>query len=230
MKGRPTQFLARLAAILLVALYAWLVWLPDAEDDEDGADKQAEIELKGLTIIDVRPHSVAPGSSMVVSFDLPDPDAKVDSLQALVQDQVLEPVELHRREAIFRLPDNAAVGPTHLRVTSGGEQSPAYGVAVESISLRKVMRNLLGGISLVLLGLIMLSKALRRRAGRTLRRRVGGMTASSWRSLTLGMGAGALTQSSTATAAIALPFLERRLLNFGGALTLLLGAHLGAAP
>ncbi|PRQ05880.1 Na-cotransporter [Enhygromyxa salina] len=228
MTRRPGKIAAWLAAAILVVVYALVVWW-GGPDDSPPDELPAPTHLQ---IVDLQPTSPRPGAALIVRFAPPTAKgaaAEASALQLLVRDHTLDPIEQDRDEVVFRLPKELATGRAELVLARGAERSPAKEIEIDTVSQRKIVRNVLGGLGLVILGLFMLTKALRRRAGRTLRRQVDSLTASTPRSFGVGALVGGLTQSSTFTAALGLPFVERNLMSFQAALTLLLGAHLGAA-
>lgn len=85
----------------------------------------------------------------------------------------------------------------------------------------------LGGIGLFLLGMEIMTAALREVAGAGLRRRLGRVTSSPWRGVVTGTLATAAIQSSTAVTLITIGAVGAGLLGFAQALGVLYGANIG---
>ncbi|PRP96001.1 Na/Pi cotransporter family protein [Enhygromyxa salina] len=210
-------------ALLLVGVYALVSWI-EAEQPDAAADVRIPMGAKPR-IIDVQPSSAPPGGTVVVHF-VSEIESREEVL-AIVDGVKVPPLDVRGDEVVFQVPD-VAHGTADLRISLNGRKSPPRPLPIEAPNYLKSIRNVVGGLALVLLGLLTLSRAFRHRAGATLRRRVGGLTRSMRSSMTFGVAIGGVTQTSTLAAALALPSAERRLLSFSSAVTLVLAAHVGA--
>jgi Na+/phosphate symporter len=208
---------------MLVVGYALLSWHTQATPDAD-EDVRMAIGPKP-TIVDVHPSPASPGGTLAIHF-VSELDA-ADGVFAIIDGVEVEPLEVRGDEAVFQVPD-LAHGTADLRISVAGRKSARRPLPIEALNYTKIFRNVIGGLALVVLGLLTLSRAFRHRAGATLRRRVGGLTRSMRSSLSFGVAIGGVTQTSTLAAALALPSAERRLLSIRSAVALLLAAHVGA--
>lgn len=223
--GPRKTWVGLVLALALVLGYFAVSWMGDREPE---AGPSAEI-LAGPrpTIVDIHPPSVPPGGTVVVRFDSSSAASEGAQVSGRIAGLELAALEVRGDEAVFRVPA-LAHGEAGLSVVVNGLESPPRPLSIEPLNYAKIMRNIVGGLALVVLGLLTLSRAFRHRAGATLRRRIGSLTRSMRSSLSFGAVIGGVTQTSTLAAALALPSAERHLLSFRSAVTLVLGAHLGA--
>ncbi|KIG18987.1 Sodium-dependent phosphate transporter [Enhygromyxa salina] len=198
-------------------------WI-EAEQPDAAADVRIPLGRKPR-IVDVQPSSAPPGGTIVVHF-VSEVESREDVF-GVVDGVKVTPLDVRGDEVVLRLPD-VAHGTADLRISLDGRKSPPRPLPIEAPNYLKTLRNVVGGLALVLLGLLTLTRAFRHRAGATLRRRVGGLTRSIRRSASFGAALGGVTQTSTLAAALALPSAERRLLSFSSAVVLVLAAHVGA--
>jgi len=90
-----------------------------------------------------------------------------------------------------------------------------------------VLGGLLGGVGLFLLGMILLTDALKALAGEALRRWLQRFTGSRLRAAATGAGVTALVQSSSATTLATIGFVSAGLLSFQSAIGVVIGANIG---
>jgi len=217
-------------ALLLVVVYLLVSWGGvSPKSAESGVQVSAGIAEP--TIVDVHPDSAPPGGTVAVRFTYErhpsDEGDEDDDISALIAGVVVEALEVRGHEAVFRVPE-LAHGTVDLRLRINGRVSASRSLPIEPLNSAKIFRNIVGGLAFVVLGLLTLSRAFRHRAGATLRRRVGTLTRSMRSSASFGAAIGAVSQTSTLAAALALPSAERRLLSFRSAVIVVVAAHLGA--
>lgn len=212
--------------LALVATYVLVSWRGAAKPD---ADEDVRIAVgPEPTIVDIQPSSAPPGGTIAVHFASElEPRGETMEVLAIIDGVEVSPLEVRGDEAVFRVPD-LAHGTADLRISLAGLESASRPLPIESPNYTKIIRNVVGGLALVIFGLLTLSRAFRHRAGASLRRRVGGLTRSMRSSASFGAAIGGVTQTSTLAAALALPSAERRLLSFSSAVVLVLAAHVGA--
>ena len=134
-----------------------------------------------------------------------------------------------RDQLIVQIPGSFAAGTAKLRVVQGDRQSKPFEFRVERVQRRKLLRNVIGGLALLVLGLRMLSQGLRSWAGHRMRGFLGRLTGGSPRAVGLGALVGAVTQLTTTASGLIVGLLEPRLISLGAAIAVLIGAQLGAA-
>ena len=212
--------------LVLVLLLA-IAYISTALQQDQGSSDDSELILEAVssspTIIDLHPRSVPPGGTLALRFE----SETQGEVRALLGSEELTPIEVYTNEAVFRVPEGIR-GKAELSLRVGEAQSAPQLLDIEPLNKAKIARNVAGGLALVMLGLLSLSRAFRRRAGANLRRRVGTLTRSVRKSLTFGVALGGLSQTSTLAAALALPSAERHVLSFRSALIVILAAHVGA--
>jgi Na+/phosphate symporter len=228
--GRSRDLLGWLLAALLVLLY---VALPAADERSAGDDllEDGKDELDRPEIVRVSPSDPYPGSSLRISYaGLP------ETMQPHVFANGRELTLLARRpgELVARLPRELGPGDLRLKLTGGPTlgalpRSKAFHVRIKAVNLRKVMRGLLGGLALVLLGIRSMSRGVREGTGLAVARAVA--RASRLRSLAYGLGAllGALVQSTTSAAGVLAALSSAGVLPLAPAAIALIGAQWGAA-
>ena len=87
--------------------------------------------------------------------------------------------------------------------------------------------NLLGGLSLFLFGMSVMSQAVERRAGSSLRRLLAKMTTNKAAGLLTGLAVTAVIQSSSATTVMVVGFVNSSLMTLGQAINMIMGANIG---
>jgi Na+/phosphate symporter len=212
--------------LLLLGYFAFDAMHPE-ETESTRVEEPVAATNPGLSVVRLKPVEVPPGGATVVSLagiDERDPTP----ITASIDKQPVEVIYRHGREIVVRLPDSQQ-GHRRLRVQQGERHSKGYDLWVKPVARRKVVYGLIGGVALFVLGLRTLQQGLRAYAGGRLKGAVAHFSGSLPRGLGLGVLAGALTQSSASSAGVLVSFVESDLLGLAPALSMLLGAQLGAA-
>jgi Na+/phosphate symporter len=222
------------ARLVLWVLALVLVGYAFLEDEDDGAAEESTEEVVSvgpgarLRIVEIKPADANPGAAVVVRVSGHDP-ADSESLRAVIAKQDLEVVHRGDDRIVVQIPSDIELGPAKLRVRQGDRRSKPRIVHVKPVQRRKVVRNVVGGLALFILGLASVAQGLRAYAGQRIRRLLGRLTRSSARSIGVGTVVGGLTQSTTSSAGLLVGLLDARMLASRPAVAVLLGAHLGAA-
>ena len=87
--------------------------------------------------------------------------------------------------------------------------------------------NLIGGLSLFLLGMKMMGDALEKRAGSKLKGILGRMAGSPFKGFLIGLGATAIIQSSSATTVMVVGFVNSGVMQLSQAINVIMGANVG---
>ena len=87
--------------------------------------------------------------------------------------------------------------------------------------------NLIGGLSLFLLGMKMMGDALEKRAGNKLKGILGRMAGSPFKGFLIGLGATAIIQSSSATTVMVVGFVNSGVMQLSQAIYVIMGANVG---
>lgn len=90
-----------------------------------------------------------------------------------------------------------------------------------------ILIGLLGGLSLFLYGMVVMTDALKSAAGNKLKSFLSGMTSNRWKALLAGTGITAIIQSSSVTTVLAVGFVSAGLMTFPQTLGIILGANIG---
>ncbi|MBL4686807.1 MAG: hypothetical protein JKY37_19575, partial [Nannocystaceae bacterium] len=208
--GRAWRTLAGIGALLLTVVYLVSWW---TEAASPSFDSHGAMVGDGPRIVDIRPDRPTPGGTVVVRYTFAGP-AELAQSQALILQvagesgrlsepwQEVEPISRSRNAAVFRLPSDLKPGIGNIRLEAGGRVSEVRVLRVAASGSRKVLRNLLGGLGLVLLGLAVFSHAFRRATGSALIDRIAGLCSSGLRSVVAGASAGGLTQLSSFAATV----------------------------
>jgi phosphate:Na+ symporter len=221
--------LLRWIFVALLILYSLVDLDPASEDlEEVEPDRAADTtpDANEIGVLDVRPKKVGPGGAVIVTVAK---DRKDLTITAEVDGEPAALLHSEEDQRVFELPADARTGYASLVLHSDGLKSKPQELEVRSIKRRKVLRNVIGGLALVVFGLRILSRGLRRRAGEGLRAALGRMTSGSWRSFAVGLLTGGLTGTGATVAGLAVGSLQTRLLTFVSALGVIAGAQLGAA-
>ena len=133
------------------------------------------------------------------------------------------------REILVRVPDKVPDGMVKLRVYRDEVKSKPFLVKVRTLAVFKIVRLVVGGVALFILGLVISTRSLRKYAGTRLRAFLRKSTGP-W-PLASGWGAilAVLTQSSTSVSLLALGLVDAGLLTRNPAVAVMLGAGLGAS-
>src|SRR5262245_9962007 len=192
--------------------------VPPAAPDDSGPPERLKIvalshaELHAGDALVVRVSGLAPDRSVTATVD------KRDARVVRGRDDVL----------IVLVPDDAEAGKAALRIAQGVRKAKPRDLIVQAVEPGSAVRGLLGGLAVALFGLLTLARGLRRGAGRGDRALVATATRGSVRGVALGAGLGAVTQLTTSAAGIAIGLVEARLIGVAAAVTLVIGAQVGA--
>ncbi len=189
-------------------------------DDGAGGEK--------LRIAALSDAEVVPGDAVVVTVR----GAAAGSdqpLEARVGKRHAEILSEKGDRVVVRIPADLPAGKSSMRIVQGDRRSKPHDLLVRPLRSRKVVRNLIGGLALLVVGLGFFSRGLRGLAGRGLRAVFERFTNGTARGVAAGAVLGGVTQMTTAAAGATIGFLEARLLALPAAVALLFGAHLGAA-
>jgi hypothetical protein len=215
------------ALLWLVGAGALVLALGDVDEPLPAPRPRGEADDGArLRIVQISDAEVVPGDAVVLIVDGLEPATPVE---ALVSRHAAPVLSRHDPEIVVRIPDDTASGKASVRLVQGERRSKPHDLLVRRLRLAKSLRNLVGGLALLLLGLQALARALRRLAGPDLRRRFSGLVRGTPRALGAGALVGATTQLTTSSAALIVHLLESELVAPAAAVTLLVGAHLGAA-
>jgi Na+/phosphate symporter len=230
---RSRYVLAWLLGIAVVSIY---LLLPDAQEQpspESGKDEAGE-EVDRLEIVSVSPPDPYPGSTLRISYaGLPE-GAPLHVYSGKSELAVLA----HRPgEVVASLPRELQPGVRKIRIMAGSAaeklprqlRSKTFHLRVKAPNYRKVFRNLIGGMALVVLGIRLMSRGVRESTGLDAARAV--TRAARVRSVAYGFGAltGALVQSTTSAAGVLAALSSSGVLPLAPAGLAFLGAQCGAA-
>ncbi len=214
-----------LGLLLLLYLAAGLTdpQEPDPHPD-DAVDAVPAGEVGQIRITRARPSEVAPGGTVVLELT-----EKASRGGATLNGRRLEAVVAEGRELVFKIPEDAAEGEAQVRVQSGTRESGARVLEIKTPRRRKSLRNTLGGLALVVLGIWTFARGVRRRVGAGWRERLARLSSHTSHGVAWGILAGSLTQTGPTVAALAVSGLGSRLLGLGAAVAIMIGAQLGAS-
>lgn len=140
-----------------------------------------------------------------------------------------EVLSVQGSRVVIRLPRELPPGTAKLRLHQGQRRSKPRLLQVARLSLQEPIRNVLGGLAFLLLGLSTLAHTFRRVSGNGLRGRLSALTKNPVRSALAGVMVGAASQSSAASTGVVVGLLRAHLLAGSAAVGVLLGAQLGAS-
>ncbi len=182
-----------------------------------------------LVVAELETTRVSPGGAVVVRVeDVATSQDMADSVEALVAGQPAELLYQRGGQYVFQIPSGLGPGSATVQLRRGEWRSPIYKLEIREVKRRKFVRNLVGGLALVVLGLRLLSSGLRRYVGSALRRQLARLTQSHPLSFGLGVVLGGLMQATTSAAGMLVGLLNARMVGFLAAFAMLLGAQFGA--
>jgi len=226
---RPRTALLWVATLGVMAYALYDEFLGDPEVDAPlAAEADTEGDADRLRIVAVHPNAPAPGSAVFVQLAGVDVARRAELSAELAK----QPVEVLRRSAeqlVLRVSPSQALGQVKLRVLQGDRRSKPWLLTIKPLPRHSMLRNVLGGLALFVLGLRTMGRALRAYAGRRVRGLVARVTREPVRAVSLGVLTGMATQATTAAAALFSGLLGARMLPPMAASLLLIGAQLGAA-
>lgn len=217
----PLTLVVGLAALLMVS--GDEPSLPDLPDEQD--------ELQKLRVRFIRPVEVHPGDAVVAEADGLDPAGGPLSARVSIHDQKF-PVRVLRvdgERVAIQLPRDLPEGTLKVRLYQDDRHSKPRLLQVRPRSNRNLARNVLGGLSLLAVGLFLVGRAFRHFASRRLRAHFRALTRSRPRGAALGTLLGAVTQSTTGAVGLMVGMLRTDLLRSRDALGVMVGVQLGAA-
>ena len=201
----------------------------DRDDDAVTQIPEAEVAPADdgkLRISDMSAAEVSPGEAVVVEVSGANDD---EPLEATVGGDPADVLSRKKSTIVVRVPTEIESGPAGLRVIQGERRSKARDLLVRPLKIRKLVRTVIGGLALLLLGVRLLSQGMRKLAGRRLRGMLGIWTRGRPRAVGSGVLLGALTQLTTSASTVTVGLLESRLVSLAAAVAVLAGAQLGAA-
>lgn len=173
----------------------------------------------------IKPLSPTPGAAVKVRFRGP---LEPGALRVTIEDQPAEILRVKRRSFVVRVPPELPPGPARLRIFLGEERVASRVIRIDELRTRKILRGVLGGLALFVLGLKTLAKGLRGYVSRPVRAALSRWTRTRLRSAGFGVLLGTFGQSVTSAAALVVGFVQSRLLTLRAVAPLLVGAQVGA--
>lgn len=229
---RPTRppRLRLLLAWLLTALIVAVYFSLPTGDDGLGVPVHAPAadapNPPRIEVVAVTPADATPGSAVTVQFAGTTRPDQVQAFAGKVELQVLSRLD---DALVVRLPQDAELGHIKVRVSDGGERSKPYLVRIKKENWRKPFRSLVGGLALLIFGIGVLARGAREAVGLRSTHMLARWAQRGPAALGMGIGLGALSQSTTAAAGVLAGLVSSSLLALGPAAAAFLGAQLGAA-
>jgi hypothetical protein len=199
---------------------------PEAERDDP------EVDPTRVDVLTVSPHEPYPGSTIAISHS-----ETPHALGAYAGKTALRVLARRPGEMVAELPRDVLPGDLKIRVATTEAKSfsarkahsKAFHVRVRARDYKKVFRNLIGGLALMLFGIQLLSRGVRESTGLSGARLL--TRVSERRGFVLGFGAllGAVALSTTGVAGILAGFVSAGVLGLAPAAVAFLAAPLGAA-
>lgn len=223
---RIKLLLAWLCTALLVGVYFSLPDADDAPSADLGRSAQDQPIPSRIEVLSVTPSDATAGSAVTVQFA---GAVHPDQVQAYVSKTSLKVLSRLEDALVVRLPSDAAPGHIKLRVADGEERSKPYDLRIKPPNWRKPFRALLGGFALLIFGIGVLGRGAREAVGLQSTHVLARWAGRGPAALAMGVGLGALAQSTTAAASVLAGLVSSSLLALGPAAAAFLGAQLGAA-
>jgi hypothetical protein len=219
--------LAWLCTALIIGVY---FSLPDGEEALGVADAQhlgPDVPIPArIEVVSVTPSDATPGSAVTVVFaGAQHPEA----VQAFLGKSELPVLSRFEDSVVVRLPSNLTPGHLKLRVSDGQERSKPYDLRVKLENWRKPFRSIIGGFALLIFGIGVLGRGAREAVGLRSTHVLARWAQRGPAALGMGIGLGALSQSTTAAASVLAGLVSSSLLALGPAAAAFLGAQLGTA-
>jgi Na+/Pi-cotransporter len=219
--------LAWLCTALIVGIY---FSLPDG-DDTLGVDSAKPATLDQaiparIEVLAVTPADATPGSAVTVQFAGAQHPENVD---VYVGKAALPVLSRQDDALVVRLPTALLPGHIKLRAYDGAERSKPYDFRIKLENWRKPFRSILGGFALLIFGIGVLGRGAREAVGLRSTHALARWAQRGPAALGMGIGLGALAQSTTAAASVLAGLVSSSLLALGPAAAAFLGAELGAA-
>ncbi len=225
--ARPRRLkllIAWLCTLLMIGVY---FSLPDGDAlAVDPTHLAAEGVPQRIEVVAVSPNDVTPGSAVTIAFAGAHEPHRVRAFAGKTELTVVSRLE---DSLVARLPRDLAPGHAKLRVSEGEERSKPYFVRVKLENWRKPFRAILGGFALLVFGIGVLGRGAREAVGLRSTHVLARWAQRGPAALGMGVGLGALAQSTTAAAGVLAGLTSSSLLALGPAAAAFLGAQLGAA-
>lgn len=215
-------------AWLCTALLGFVYFsLPDGDEAPSvDAGAQADEIPSRIEVVAVTPSDATAGSAITVQFA---GAVHPEQVKAFVGKTELGLVSRLDDALVVRLPPKLQPGHVKLRVSDGQERSKPYDLRVKLENWRKPFRSLLGGLALLVFGIGVLGRGAREAVGLKSTHVLARWAERGHAALGMGVGLGALSQSTTAAASVLAGLVSSSLLALGPAAAAFLGAQLGTA-
>jgi hypothetical protein len=165
--GRPRLLVAWGLTLAVLALAVL-----DAQESDEPSAAPTPTDEPGegakLRIAAVSDAEVVPGDAVVVTAQGVDP-APAEPLEARVDKRPAEILSRQGDRLVVRIPTDIAAGKSSIRIVQGARRSKPHDLLVRPLRARKILRNLIGGLALLIIGIGFFSRGLRGLAGRGLR-------------------------------------------------------------
>ncbi len=229
--GRDKQGLAWFLVLAMVLVY---VLLPDsgsspaenADKRGAGADDAGE-ERERLEILNVSPNDPYAGGTLAVTHS-----PARGPIEVFAGKLPLKILDQHGERVFVALPQDLPLGDAKIRVASKSpdeSRSKPYHVRVRAPSYRKLFRNLVGGVALVVLGIFFLSRGMRAASSLHAARLLSFASKRSGVLLALGTLLGGLAQTTTGAIGLLSGLVSSRVMGVSPAAIACLSVPLGAA-
>jgi hypothetical protein len=217
--------LAWVLSALLLGAYGLMPEGPSESALDGSAQAPAETEPGKLDIVGVSPSVASPGSALEIYYVGPEP---APPPRVFAGKKELEVLAQKTGSLIARLPLDSQQRRIKVRVVRGEDRSKPFDVQIQPVSWQKMFRNLVGGLALLLFGIAAFSRGAREAIGVDSAAKLTHLARRSVTALLLGVGMGALLQSTTAMAGLLVGLVGTSLLAVGPAAAAFLGAGIGA--
>jgi Na+/phosphate symporter len=198
--------------------------IPESElDDADNDD----VEPDKLRIESAKPLELSPGAAVVVN--VAGTNGNDGALKVEVSKTTAEVLYRDGEQLVVRVPPALPYGQAKLRLLQGERKSKPWVLTLRPLPRSEILRNVIGGLALFILGLRTVGRSLRAYAGRRIRGALSTLTKGFVRPAALGAVTGFLTQSTTSAAGLLAGLLAARMLQLRAAVIVLVGTQLGAS-
>lgn len=217
----------RWALLVLGVWFTTSLWFEPPKEDSDALSapsSRIEPGPNGLAA-DLRPLRVGPGGGFLVDVRDASGQPRLDQIQRVtLHGRTLQATSLIDGRQMFRVPEDVELGPQPVTVELKDNGALHSSIEVRSANQRKIVRNIVGGLALLLYGLRIFSKGLRRVVSRRLQRGVERLTQRRFGSMAAGLLVGPMAQTGASAVGLVYGFMESRLIRPVAALWLLWGA------
>jgi Na+/phosphate symporter len=216
--------------ILTLAVIGYALFEEYAERVPEGALDDADsddVEVDKLHIASAKPLELAPGAAVVV--EIAGTSSNGGALSVEVSKTPAEVLYRDGERLVVRVPPTLPYGQAKLRVLQGDRKSKPWVLTLRPLPRSEILRNVIGGLALFILGLRTVGRSLRAYAGRRIRGALSTLTQGFVRPAALGAVTGFLTQSTTSAAGLLAGLLAARMLQLRAAVIVLIGTQLGAS-